>query len=177
MKRLVIVLALLLLVPVYALGADLKYDTGKDYDYGNKLTLKEVMQDHLAQSQRLWLGLMYQNVWITEHAAIGLIKHPMTPTYVDDYTSTPGHFIIPERRQAFNTMLIDGERLVHGVVEKIATAAKKQDWDTAVELFAAAAGACHNCHKMWAQYSIDRVILEKNKETIEKLRGLKKRGE
>src|SRR5574340_334308 len=155
MKKLVIVLALLLLVPAYALAID--FDSGKDYDYGNKLTLKEVMQDHLAQSQRMWMGIMYQNVWITESAAMGLVKHPMTPTYVDDYTSTPGHFIIPERRQAFNTMLIEGEKLVHGVVSKIAIAAKNNDWDLAVELFAGAAGACHNCHKMWAQYSIDRV--------------------
>ncbi|MCX5717316.1 MAG: hypothetical protein NTW44_03210, partial [Nitrospirae bacterium] len=58
MRKFIIVLALLLLVPAYALGVETH-----EAVIGLQTTLKNAMQNHLAQMQRILSGIMYHNVY------------------------------------------------------------------------------------------------------------------
>jgi hypothetical protein len=163
MKKLIIVLTLLLLVPAYAFGVEVHEAVS-----GLQTTLKEAMQNHLSQMQRLLSGIMYQNSYAAAQSALGIAMHPIPAE--GTAKASAAYFIVPEQRKAFAKMQAKFVESLHDVAGKLEEAAKKEDWDTSLQLYHDMLNACTECHKYWKKYSIDNVILERNKEEISKMK-------
>jgi hypothetical protein len=163
MKKLIIVLTLLLLVPAYAFGVE-----KPEAVLSTKTNLREVMQGHLAQLQRILMGIMYQNSYAVAQGAVGLAFHPIPAEGVAK--GGPVYYIIPEKRAALRKMIPSFQESGHGTFLKLEEAAKKEDWDTALQLYHDILNACDACHKVWRNQTIEQVILERNKEEISKMK-------
>src|SRR5574340_900757 len=163
MKRLIIVLTLLLLVPTYALGVE-THEAVPD----TQATLKEAMQNHLTQMQRILSGIMYHNVYAVAQGAVGVSNHVIPAEGAAK--ASAGFFIVPEKRKAFIKQLATFKESLHDVADKLEKAALKEDWGSALEKYHDMLNACTGCHDLWKSSSIDNVILERNKNEISKMK-------
>jgi hypothetical protein len=165
MKKLIIVLTLLLLVPAYAFGVEINKSV-----VSTQTNLRELMQNHLAQLQRILMGIMYQNSYAAAQGAVGLAFHPIPAE--GTAKGSPVYYIVPEQRKAFWKWApaFHEAETGPGTFLKLEEAAKKEDWDTALQLYHQILDSCVACHNLWKKHSIDNVILERNKEEISKMK-------
>ena len=163
MKKLIIVLTLLLLVPAYAFGVEVHEAVS-----GLQTTLKEAMQNHLSQMQRLLSGIMYQNSYAAAQSALGIAMHPIPAEGTPK--SSVAYFIAPEHRKVVVQLLPKFKEAAHTPALELEEAVKKDDWDTALQKFHQILDGCVACHKAAKPLTIDNVILERNKEEISKMK-------
>ncbi|MCX5717315.1 MAG: hypothetical protein NTW44_03205 [Nitrospirae bacterium] len=163
MKKLIIVLALLLLVPAYALGVEINQSV-----VSTQTNLRELMEDTLSQMQRLLAGVIYQNTYEAGQAAIAIAAHPLPASGAPK--AGVGYFIAPEHRLAVLKALPTFKDAVHGPALELDAAAKKGDWDLALQKFHDILNGCNACHKVAKPLTIDNVILERNKDEISKMK-------
>jgi hypothetical protein len=163
MKKLIIVLTLLLLVPAYAFGVEINKSV-----VSTQTNLRELMQDTLAQMQRLLSGIMNQNSYAAAQAALAVAVHPIPAEGTPK--ASVAYFIAPEHRKVVVQLLPKFKEAAHTPALELEEAAKKDDWDTALQKFHQILDGCVACHKAAKPLTIDNVILERNKEEISKMK-------
>src|SRR5574340_1409887 len=163
MKRLIIVLALLLLVPTYALGVEVNQSV-----VSTQTDLKDLMQDILSQTQRVLSGIIQHNTYAAGQGAIALAAHALPAKGAPK--AGVGFFIAPEYRAEVLKLLPKFKEGVHNPALALNEAAKKEDWDLALKLYHEILDGCASCHNAAKKLTIDAVILERNKDEISKMR-------